>query len=129
MCSITDTPQDRIEQYLQMTEIRYCMWWQWPTCYDCSGIVTQAYNSIWYRWVKLASSTLASQCKRKNFVNSKRWDILVLSTAPTHVAFISQGYKNWAVTILDYVANYRKATYRKHWNINWVIICDWSFNH
>jgi len=123
MCSITDTIQDRIEQYLQLTEIRYCMWWDWPACYDCSWILTAAYRSVWYKYHKLASWRLIAQCKRKKFLEAKRGDILVLGNDPRHVAYITRWHKNGSVVILDYFQS-TKAEHRLHGNFEWTIICD-----
>lgn len=125
-CTITDTRQDKMEQFYQLNNIKYCYGWVWPKCYDCSGIMTKAYRSVWYTWPKLWSQYLANNCKRKKFVDATRWDILVLLWDITHTAYISKWYKNGSVKIIDYVDHFTKASERKHWYLSWVIICDWT---
>lgn len=101
------------------------MWWSWPTCYDCWWIVTEAFKQVGYWWPKMNSKRLSEECFQKPIQYAQKWDLLVDTLPPTHVAYITSVYDSRNVIILDYVDKFTKATYRKHWIIEWTIICDW----
>lgn len=112
------------ENFMLHTKIKYCRWWAWPKCYDCSGILTSALQAWWRKFdKKLSSFYLYSKYKHIPFWQAKRWDILVTHDWKTHVALITKWYQNWYVTVIDYVDKWSVATYRKYSKIpNTVII-------
>lgn len=109
---------DESERFLLSKKIKYCRWWAGPKCYDCSWILTEALRAWWWKFdKKLSSSSLYANYKHVPFNQARRWDILVTHDGKTHVALITQGYKNWTVTVLDYVKKHSTASYRKYWKI------------
>lgn len=110
------------EKYIRKTNITYCMWWNWPRCYDCGWIVTKALRQEWYSWPKISSNT--TFCIKKN-TQAKAWDILInTNTWQRHVALITSDYYRWSVWIIDYVQYFTRPSYRIHGLYRWVYVLD-----